>query len=251
MMGTFARAAADGIDADLERVFGWFPRLRSARTSTAGLLSGGEQQMLAIGRALMAARRAAARRALAGPVAAAHREIFAIVRRINAEPAHLHPGGGAERGHRAGHRRRRLRHGAGPHRRGRHLRRADGQDDVKEFYLGRRRRGPAHGDGHKQRWKRRKTMAVTDERPHGDPVAFGHDTPPAVPRQRCQDWAAQPALRHKQGHLASASLGPVLRQRARRRAGAGRAGLAQGDAIACWPKTARGCYADMGAQCMG
>src|SRR2546423_1073389 len=38
---------------DLERVYGWFPRLKLRRKSRAGLTSGGEQQMLAIGRALM------------------------------------------------------------------------------------------------------------------------------------------------------------------------------------------------------
>jgi branched-chain amino acid transport system ATP-binding protein len=38
----------------MERVFGWFPRLRERQHQHGGLLSGGEQQMLAIGRALMA-----------------------------------------------------------------------------------------------------------------------------------------------------------------------------------------------------
>ncbi len=41
------------LHADLDRVFAWFPRLRERRLSSAGYLSGGEQQMLAIGRALM------------------------------------------------------------------------------------------------------------------------------------------------------------------------------------------------------
>jgi len=51
-MGAFARA--DGsIAADVERVFGLFPRLKERRRQVAGTLSGGEQQMLAIGRALM------------------------------------------------------------------------------------------------------------------------------------------------------------------------------------------------------
>jgi branched-chain amino acid transport system ATP-binding protein len=52
-MGAYARS--DGaIREDLERVFALFPRLRERRTQVAGTLSGGEQQMLAIGRALMA-----------------------------------------------------------------------------------------------------------------------------------------------------------------------------------------------------
>lgn len=39
--------------ADLERIYGWFPRLKARRSARAGLTSGGEQQMVAIGRALM------------------------------------------------------------------------------------------------------------------------------------------------------------------------------------------------------
>jgi branched-chain amino acid transport system ATP-binding protein len=53
MMGAFLRSDGD-IDADLQRVFALFPRLRERVTQVAGTLSGGEQQMLAIGRALMA-----------------------------------------------------------------------------------------------------------------------------------------------------------------------------------------------------
>jgi len=53
-LGAFARVDHDGIAADLERVFGLFPRLRERTTQKGGTLSGGEQQMLAIGRALMA-----------------------------------------------------------------------------------------------------------------------------------------------------------------------------------------------------
>jgi len=53
-LGAFARVDRDGIAADLERVFGLFPRLRERVAQKGGTLSGGEQQMLAIGRALMA-----------------------------------------------------------------------------------------------------------------------------------------------------------------------------------------------------
>ena len=52
-MGAFTRAD-NGIARDLERQYETFPRLKERRTQTAGTLSGGEQQMLAIGRALMA-----------------------------------------------------------------------------------------------------------------------------------------------------------------------------------------------------
>jgi branched-chain amino acid transport system ATP-binding protein len=52
-MGAYARTDADGVRADVERVFELFPRLKERRRQTAGTMSGGEQQMLAMGRALM------------------------------------------------------------------------------------------------------------------------------------------------------------------------------------------------------
>ena len=53
-MGAYTRARDAGFDEDLERVYGLFPRVKERRAQLAGTLSGGEQQMLAIGRALMA-----------------------------------------------------------------------------------------------------------------------------------------------------------------------------------------------------
>jgi len=52
-MGAYIRSDAAGIRSDIERVFDLFPRLKERRRQTAGTLSGGEQQMLAMGRALM------------------------------------------------------------------------------------------------------------------------------------------------------------------------------------------------------
>lgn len=52
-MGAYIRSADKGLDDDYERVFERLPRLRERRRQLAGTLSGGEQQMLAIGRALM------------------------------------------------------------------------------------------------------------------------------------------------------------------------------------------------------
>jgi branched-chain amino acid transport system ATP-binding protein len=52
-MGAFTRDDKDVIAADLEHVYGLFPRLKEREKQLAGTLSGGEQQMLAIGRALM------------------------------------------------------------------------------------------------------------------------------------------------------------------------------------------------------
>lgn len=53
-LGAFTRKDGQGIKQDMDRVFALFPRLAERRTQLAGTMSGGEQQMLAIGRALMA-----------------------------------------------------------------------------------------------------------------------------------------------------------------------------------------------------
>ena len=55
LMGAYTRRDRDGVARDMESVFGYFPILRERAAQDAGLLSGGQQQMLAISRALMAA----------------------------------------------------------------------------------------------------------------------------------------------------------------------------------------------------
>ncbi len=52
-MGAYTRSDRAAIRSDIDRVYGLFPRLKERRTQTAGTLSGGEQQMLAMGRAMM------------------------------------------------------------------------------------------------------------------------------------------------------------------------------------------------------
>jgi branched-chain amino acid transport system ATP-binding protein len=52
-IGAMARRDRAGISNDIDRVYGYFPRLKERRHQQAGTLSGGEQQMLAVGRALM------------------------------------------------------------------------------------------------------------------------------------------------------------------------------------------------------
>ena len=54
MVGAYRRNDRAGIKEDLEKVFTYFPKIREYRRRTSGYLSGGEQQMLVIGRALMA-----------------------------------------------------------------------------------------------------------------------------------------------------------------------------------------------------
>jgi branched-chain amino acid transport system ATP-binding protein len=52
-MGAYIRSDKDGIKSDIDRVYHLFPRLKERRRQTAGTMSGGEQQMLAMGRAMM------------------------------------------------------------------------------------------------------------------------------------------------------------------------------------------------------
>jgi branched-chain amino acid transport system ATP-binding protein len=52
-IGAMTRRDRAGIAADMERVYGYFPRLKERRRQQAGTLSGGEQQMLSVGRAMM------------------------------------------------------------------------------------------------------------------------------------------------------------------------------------------------------
>ena len=52
-LGAYTRKDKDAVEADLERMYGYFPRLKERHAQQAGTLSGGEQQMLAVSRALM------------------------------------------------------------------------------------------------------------------------------------------------------------------------------------------------------
>ncbi len=86
MMGAYSRRDRDGIGRDLETVYGYFPILRERAKQDAGLLSGGQQQMLSISRALMAAPQLMLLdEPSLGLSPRLTREIFEIIVRINRE----------------------------------------------------------------------------------------------------------------------------------------------------------------------
>jgi branched-chain amino acid transport system ATP-binding protein len=86
LMGAFTRRDQAAVRRDHELVFDYFPRLRERRRQLAGYLSGGEQQMLAISRALMArARLMLLDEPSLGLAPLLVQDIFAIIRRINVQ----------------------------------------------------------------------------------------------------------------------------------------------------------------------
>src|SRR6185369_1750989 len=154
MMGAYTRRDRDAVGRDLEAVYGYFPILRERSKQEAGLLSGGQQQMLSISRALMAApQMILLDEPSLGLSPRLTREIFDIVVRIN-----------RERGttlllvEQNAHMALNVADYVYVLENGRIVmedtcERLREKDDIKEFYLGMKEAG-ARGD---RRWKRKKT----------------------------------------------------------------------------------------------
>ncbi len=84
--GAFSRRGKNSVERDLEMVYSYFPKLKDLRHRTSGYLSGGEQQMLVMGRALMAhPKLMLLDEPSLGLAPFLVQEIFDIVKRINAE----------------------------------------------------------------------------------------------------------------------------------------------------------------------
>jgi branched-chain amino acid transport system ATP-binding protein len=86
LVGAYRRKDRAGVKRDIEMVFDYFPRVKDLRRRTSGYLSGGEQQMLVIGRALMASPKLMLLdEPSLGLAPLLVQEIYEIIRRINAE----------------------------------------------------------------------------------------------------------------------------------------------------------------------
>ena len=85
-IGAYLRADKEGIEADIEHMYQLFPRLKERHWQMAGTLSGGEQQMLAVGRGLMAKPKVMMMdEPSLGLAPLIVRDIFDIIKRINAD----------------------------------------------------------------------------------------------------------------------------------------------------------------------
>jgi branched-chain amino acid transport system ATP-binding protein len=86
LVGAYLRRNKNAVKKDLEMIYSYFPRLKQMRTRTSGYLSGGEQQMLVVGRAMMASPKLMLLdEPSLGLAPLVVQEIYSIIRRINSE----------------------------------------------------------------------------------------------------------------------------------------------------------------------
>jgi branched-chain amino acid transport system ATP-binding protein len=139
MTGSYTRTSKGEIEANLEKVYNYFPRLKTRRTSQAAYTSGGEQQMCAIGRALMAnPSMVLLDEPSMGLAPQIVEEVFNIVKDLNTKEKVTFLAGRAEHQHGAQVRGLRLHHGKRPRGDGRRRQRP-GQQRGRERVL------PGHG----------------------------------------------------------------------------------------------------------
>ena len=127
-MGAYTRKDSAGIASDIDLVYEYFPRLKERHAQAAGSMSGGEQQMLAIGRALMARPKVILMdEPSLGLSPKLIKDIFEIIVPAQPRAEGDDPAGRAERQGGTGNRPFRLCAGSRPDRDGRHHRAADGK----------------------------------------------------------------------------------------------------------------------------
>ena len=249
MMGAYLRRDRDGIHQDLETVHEYFPILKARDTQLAGNMSGGEQQMLAIARALMARPKLLL---LDEPSLGLSpflvKEIFQIIQRINQEQKTTILLVEQNALMALSLARIRVRPGTGADRHGRHLRRAVGERRREGVLSGHQGRGDP-GD---QAVEEEEEMALAEKRPWRSPRRRSEHHPPTV-LEAGWEWGDRTAMREKDFGIWKSISWKTYGEKARH-AGLGlmALGLEKGDRVAIISENnPEWLYSDMGIMAAG